>query len=1191
MSRDTYGIVPRTASPRSGQRPQSRGGRRHPRRLRPVLIALEDRRLLSNTLTVSSTADSAPASSPAPNTLRWAVQQADAATSPSTIQFDLVGSPATITLLQGVLELSNTNEPVTLMGPGQGLLSISGGGNSGVFHVDAGVTATLSGLTITDGQVGSSAAGGGLFNYGDTTLTGCTISGNSAAAHGGGVDNDGGGQLSVTDCTITDNTSGDFGGGVENNGTAELNVTDSTISDNSATGDGGGISCGSTASMNLIGCTISDNSAGSDGGGLNNTGDGGLGNCTISGNSAASLGGGVDSAGSGLLNISGCTISGNTALVSGGGGLNVVSSSVLNLLDTIVAGNVDSSGAADDISGTVTGSFNLIGTGGAGGLTNGTDNNIVLTGSQTAGLSPLGSFGGPTQTMALLPNSRAIGQGTAFVVPGTTALNTSDQRGLELSSPVDIGAFQTRYGLVVNTTADGADSPSGDMNLRQAINLANVLTGDHTITFNSTDFGTEQTTTLTQGVLELENTTGAETITGPAAGLIVSGGGTSGVFQVDHGVTAALSGLTITDGLNTEGGGVLNGGTTTLADCTITGNSADTFGGGVENNGTGTLSLDDCIIRQNSSSGGDGGGVSVGASATLTVTDCTISQNSAEFGGGLDTEGAVQVAGSTISDNTSSDDGGGLDNAGADSLAVSDSAIVGNSAGRFGGGVEENGGTGSALTVTDCTISGNTAAKSGGGLSNVVPVTVTACTISGNTAGDEGGGLYDPGSASLTDSIVAGNDAAGAASDIQGTGTVAGSFNLIGSGGAGGLTAGNDNNLVLTGSETAGLAPLGNYGGPTQSIALLPGSPALGQGTAVSGITKDQRGVALPASDPDIGAFQSQGFTLTMVSGTPQSTMITTPFANPLSVQVTANDPTEPVAGGVISFALPPDGPSAALSTDAASIGATGEASVNATAGSGVGSYTVVASIQGTGAAVDFQLTNLQAPPTLAVTASSGLAVFGQPVILTATVAAPAGVTPTGDITFSDGGTVLGSAALSGSGTATLTVSSLAVGTDPITASYGGDTLLTDATTAQPAAVSVAQAVSQAVLVPQAVLKGKHNVVSLTLKAEIEPVAPGAGVPTGAVVFELLRRRKKPKVLGSESLAGGTAALLVKPARVLRKSIAILYSGDADFRASTSTMPITTGSLIPSVRAMVRLSGPAGADATHRAGRVAPPAS
>ena len=59
------------------------------------------------------------------------------------------------------------------------------------------------------------------------------------------------------------------------------------------------------------------------------------------------------------------------------------------------------------------------------------------------------------------------------------------------------------------------------------------------------------------------------------------------------------------------------------------------------------------------------------------------------------------------------------------------------------------------------------------------------------------------------------------------------------------------------------LAPLGNYGGPTQTMALLPGSPAIDAGTSGPGIpATDQRGLGRVGA-VDIGAFESQGFTFT----------------------------------------------------------------------------------------------------------------------------------------------------------------------------------------------------------------------------------------------------------------------------------------------------------------------------------------
>src|SRR5262249_33565873 len=140
----------------------------------------------------------------------------------------------------------------------------------------------------------------------------------------------------------------------------------------------------------------------------------------------------------------------------------------------------------------------------------------------------------------------------------------------------------------------------GQTDLRQAIDQANTAGGDQTIVFDKTVFETPQTIKLNGAQLELKDTTGTETITGPTAGVTVSGGGLSRVFRVDPGVTTSISGLEITGGNTRQGGGLANGGATTLTNCTITGNSA-TFGGGISNGGT--LTVSDCTITGNSVSG------------------------------------------------------------------------------------------------------------------------------------------------------------------------------------------------------------------------------------------------------------------------------------------------------------------------------------------------------------------------------------------------------------------------------------------------------------------------------------------------------------------------------------------------------------------------------------------------------------
>ena len=88
--------------------------------------------------------------------------------------------------------------------------------------------------------------------------------------------------------------------------------------------------------------------------------------------------------------------------------------------------------------------------------------------------------------------------------------------------------------------------------------------------------------------------------------------------------------------------------------------------------------------------------------------------------------------------------------------------------------------------------------------------------------------------------------------------------------------------------KVALLASLGNYGGPTQTMALQPGSPAIGKGTGASGITTDQRGAARATSGfVDIGAFQDKGYTVAVVSGSGQSTPINSPFPNSLVALLT----------------------------------------------------------------------------------------------------------------------------------------------------------------------------------------------------------------------------------------------------------------------------------------------------------------
>lgn len=151
--------------------------------------------------------------------------------------------------------------------------------------------------------------------------------------------------------------------------------------------------------------------------------------------------------------------------------------------------------------------------------------------------------------------------------------------------------------------------------------------------------------------------------------------------------------------------------------------------------------------------------------------------------------------------------------------------------------------------------------------------------------------------------------------------------------GSSGFTLGTNNpNGDLVGANSARvfplLGPLQNNGGSTQTRALLPGSPAIDAGdncvVLASGsggcltkpLTTDQRGVSRQANlTVDIGAFESRGFTMSATSGTPQSRPVNRMFA-PLVVTVNSASG-DPVAGGLVFFRAPTNGPTAIVSSAA----------------------------------------------------------------------------------------------------------------------------------------------------------------------------------------------------------------------------------------------------------------------------------
>jgi predicted outer membrane repeat protein len=351
-----------------------------------AVLLLESMTMMSShaaTITVTNTNDSGPGS------LRQALAVAH--------DGDRITSAVSgaISLTSGGLGVTKN---VTISGPGAGQLSIDGNQGQSVFFVAA--IATISGLTIRNGQDGIDNVGiltvrncvirdnssDGISNVTGTSLTvfssnvsdndgsgiginvsdggasativNTTVSGNSAggimtsAFFGGAAvtvtdstisSNLGYGgiygvlSLTVANSTISNNSSGGRGGGIF--AFQNVSIVNSTISGNAGT-SGGGIYCNGSQDSSIVNSTISGNSAGTNGGGIYSVDGVTIVNSTISGNSAGTSGGGIyGQFGVSLVNS---TISGNSAGTSGGGIYNFVS--FLHVANSTISGNSAGSG-------------------------------------------------------------------------------------------------------------------------------------------------------------------------------------------------------------------------------------------------------------------------------------------------------------------------------------------------------------------------------------------------------------------------------------------------------------------------------------------------------------------------------------------------------------------------------------------------------------------------------------------------------------------------------------------------------------------------------------------------------------------------------------------------------------------------------------------------------------------------------
>jgi hypothetical protein len=361
-----------------------------------------------------------------------------------TVLFDAALAGQTITLKAGELALAQS---ITIDGDINGDhkadITISGdannngvgdAGDSRIFGIYGG-TATLGGLTLTQGY--SPGYGGAVYfvNGVALTLVDSTVSDSHAAYGGGGLlvamIGDAAASITIVNSTISDNTTDEAGGGLlgttRDGGAITIAAENSTFSNNTASGGGGGLLVETNTSTTLT-------------------------NTTIYGNSAH-YAGGIEAASATSLTIQSSTISKNDATL-GAGGVYVFRSNA-TIINSVIAGNTAGTTGDDlllDKNGiaTLTADHSFFGT----TVTITTDSGGNINNGGDAGLGALADNGGPVQTQLILVGSQLINAGNGAVLPVDTTDLDGDSNKTELlpvdangnarvvGSAVDIGAVE-----------------------------------------------------------------------------------------------------------------------------------------------------------------------------------------------------------------------------------------------------------------------------------------------------------------------------------------------------------------------------------------------------------------------------------------------------------------------------------------------------------------------------------------------------------------------------------------------------------------------------------------------------------------------------------------------------------------------------------------------------------------------------
>jgi hypothetical protein len=516
-------------------------------------------------------------------------------------------------------------------------------------------------------------------------------------------------------------------------------------------------------------------------------------------NLATFRGGGLASGGGGSgqhVTLTNCTFANNQTQFSGGGLWND-SSSTLNLTNvTVTANTTTNANAGVEISGTVV-AINTIVAGNTKGSA-ASDVGGSFNMSSHHNLIGTGGSGGLTNGV----NGNIIGVQNPHL--GSLASNGGPTQTIALQGSTAVNAGAT----VAQVTTDqrGVARPQNGAPDIGAYEFSGTITPSLvvTTTTDELDFTSDPTfgagTSLREALNYAQLLGGAQTIT----------------------FDPSLAGQTVTLTTAWDNANSYNSSSAMRIDGNIT-VQGPTSAPGITLKVADTAQLRHFVVSS--------GGTLVLQNLTLTGGKATLS--GFDFGGAVWNFGTLAVRNCTFTGNTAGSEGGAIQSWGdSPSLLVENSTVAGNHSNDLAGAIDCGA---VSMTFRDVTISNNTAANGG----NAVVIYQSQLT--------------------MVNSLIGGNGNEGVGSVNGGTFSASSTNNILSSATAPGLTNGVNANQLGVPVAQLKLGSLADNGGPTQTIALLNGSPALNAGTVVAGLTSDQRGVARPqGANPDVGAFEAR---------------------------------------------------------------------------------------------------------------------------------------------------------------------------------------------------------------------------------------------------------------------------------------------------------------------------------------------